>query len=228
VSCMVRAVCAFLGLASYYRRFIRDYDDITTPLTKLLCKDGFRWMAEAEASFGALQQALTHAPVLQLPAFDRPFAIECDALGLGFGVVLHQEVGPVAFFSRQIAARHAKLVAYERELIGLIQAVRHWRPDLWGLTFVVKTVHYSLKYLIDQRLSTIPQHQWVSKLLGFDFRVEYIPGASNTVADALSLRDTEEGSELTPLSTPMFQLFTDLHMPVLPMGGHDGANTTYS
>ena len=54
--------------------------------------------------------------------------------------------------------------------------MRHWRPYLWGRRFLVRTDHYSLKYLLDQRLSTIPQHQWLSKLFGFDFAVEYRPG----------------------------------------------------
>ena len=58
---------------------------------------------------------------------------------------------------------------------------------------MVRTDHFSLKYLLDQRLATIPQHHWVGKLLGFGFMVEYKLGASNTVADALSRRDTEEG-----------------------------------
>jgi hypothetical protein len=71
VPCTMHAMRAFLGLAGYYRWFIHDSGDIATPLTKLLRKDGFRWMAEVEASFRALQQALTHAPVLQLPVFDR-------------------------------------------------------------------------------------------------------------------------------------------------------------
>jgi hypothetical protein len=85
-----------------------------------------------------------------------------------------------------------KIAAYERELIGLVQAVRHWRPYLWGRPFVVRTDHYALKFMLDQRLSTIPQHHWISKLFGFDFRVEYRPGRLNTVADALSRRDAEE------------------------------------
>jgi hypothetical protein len=75
----------------------------------------------------------------------------------------------VAFFSRAVASRHRALTAYERELIVLVQAVRHWRPYLWGRHFIVKTDHFSLKYLLDQRLATIPQHHWVGKLLGFDF-----------------------------------------------------------
>ena len=55
----------------------------------------------------------------------------------------------------------------------------------------MRTDHYSLKYLLDQRLSTVPQHQWVSKLFGFDFAVEYRPGRLNTVADALSRRNVD-------------------------------------
>jgi hypothetical protein len=67
-----------------------------------------------------------------------------------------------------------------------------------------------LKYLLDQRLSTIPQHQWMSKLLGFYFRVEYKSGTTNVVADALSCHDTEDRGEITTLTTPSFQLFDDL------------------
>ena len=72
-----------------------------------------------------------------------------------------------------------------------------------GRSFLVKTGHYSLKYLLDQRLATIPQHHWVGKLLGFDFSVVYRSGASNTVADALSCRDTDEG-EVLAISAPRF------------------------
>jgi hypothetical protein len=88
--------------------------------------------------------------------------------------------------------------------------VRHWRPYLWGRPFLVRTDHYSLKFLLDQRLSTIPQHQWASKLLGFDFWVEYRPGATNVVADALSRRDTEEQAALYTISAPSFKLLDDL------------------
>jgi hypothetical protein len=121
----VRAVRAFLGLAGYYRCFIKDYGVTAAPLTQLLRKYSFRWSAEAEAAFRALQRALTTAPVLRLPAFDSEFVVECDTSGSGIGTVLHQGDGPIAFFSRPMAPRHAKLVAYERELISLVQVVRH-------------------------------------------------------------------------------------------------------
>jgi hypothetical protein len=81
---------------------------------------------------------------------------------------------------------------------------------LWGRRFVVKTDHYSLKYLLDQRLSTIPQHHWVGKLLGFDFAMGFKPGHSNAVADALSRRDTPEGGAVMVLSAPRFDFIDRL------------------
>jgi hypothetical protein len=202
-------VRGFLGLAGYYRKFIHNYGSIAAPLTVLLKKEGFSWGADAASAFSTLKAAVTTAPILAMHDFGKPFVVECDASTHGFGAVLIQEGHPIAFFSRPVAPRHRALAAYERELIGLVQAVRHWRPYLWGRRFHVKTDHYSLKYLLDQRLATIPQHHWVGKLLGFDFSVDYKPGATNTVADALSRRDTEDG-ELLALSAPHFDFIGKL------------------
>jgi hypothetical protein len=209
-----RAVRGFLGLAGYYRKFIHNYGSIAAPLTSLLKKEGFTWGDAAAAAFTALKAAVTTAPVLAMPDFSKEFVVECDASSHGFGAVLIQEGHPIAFFSRPVAPRHRALAAYERELIGLVQAVRHWRPYLWGRRFSVKTDHYSLKYLLDQRLATIPQHHWVGKLLGFDFTVDYKPGAANKVADALSRRDTDDGA-LLAISMPHFDFLTKLRQAQL-------------
>jgi hypothetical protein len=183
-----RAVRGFLGLAGYYRKFVHNYGTIAAPLTALL-KEGFTWNDDAVAAFSALKGALTSAPVLALPDFAKPFVVESDASTYGFGAVLVQDGHPIAFYSRPVAPRHRSLAAYERELIGLVQAVRHWRPYLWGRRFTVKTDHYSLKYLLDQRLATIPQHHWVDKLLGFDFTIEYKSGSTwLTTSPAVTLR----------------------------------------
>jgi hypothetical protein len=136
--------------------------------------------------------------------------VECDASGTGIGAILHNGKGAIAFFSRQLASRHTNLAAYERELIGLVQVVRHWQSYLWSHAFLIHTDHYSLKFLLDQRLSTIPQHQWVSKLTGFDFRVEYRPSSSNIVADVLSHRDTDGMARVAVLSAPTFHIFDAL------------------
>jgi hypothetical protein len=125
VSRSARAVCGFLGLAGYYRKFVLNYGTVAAPLTALLKKDGFAWDDKAAAAFGALKAVVTSAPVLTMPDFTKTFVVECDASSHGFGAVLTQEGHLVAFFSRPIAPRHQALAAYELELIGLVQAVRH-------------------------------------------------------------------------------------------------------
>nr|XP_045087225.1 uncharacterized protein LOC123494838 [Aegilops tauschii subsp. strangulata] len=179
-----RALRGFLGLAGYYRKFIREFGLIAAPLTRLLRRDAFAWDDEGTTAFEALKGALTTGPVLQMPDFDRPFVVDYDASGAGFGA-----------------------------------AVRHWRPYLWGRSFHIRTDHYSLKFLLDQWLSTVPQHQWISKLFDFDFSVEYRPGRLNIVADALSRRDSDlasstdesAGAALCIRFGPTFGLFADIH-----------------
>lgn len=124
-------LCSFLGLAGYNRRFIKDFGALAAPLTQLL-KEGFPWNEQAKMAFQALKQALTTGPILALPDFARLFVVECDASSLGFGVVLHQDDRPITFFNRVSSPHYKHLAAYEHELIGLIQAIRHWRPYLWG------------------------------------------------------------------------------------------------
>jgi hypothetical protein len=120
-----RGLRGFLGLAGYYRKFIQNFGAIAAPLTQLLKKNAFQWSDEANSAFVTLKSALTTTPVLQLPDFQQEFTVDCDASGSGFGAVLHQGSGPVAFSSKQFAARHLTVATYERELIGLVQAVRH-------------------------------------------------------------------------------------------------------
>lgn len=86
---------------------------------------------------------------------------------------------------------------------------------LWGRPFLIKTDHYSLKFLLEQRLTTSPQQHWVSKLLGFDFQVEYRAGALNKAADALSRREEEIGvGELFALSEVCIDIFSSLQQEI--------------
>jgi hypothetical protein len=95
------------------------------------------------------------------------------------------------------------LSTYEKELLSLVSAVQKWRPYLLGHPFKAKTDQQSLKYLLDQQAATIPQQRWISKLMGYDFSIEYKQGKDNRVADALS-RQFEASSNSAELSLISF------------------------
>ena len=176
----------FLGLAGYYRRFVKGFGSIAGPLHVLTKIDSFNWSPEAQAAFDGLKEALCKAPVLALPLFDKQFIIETDACGQGIGAVLMQEGHPLAFISRQLKGKQLHLSIYEKELLAVIFAVRKWRHYLLPGHFIIKTDQRSLKYLLEQRLNTPIQQQWLPKLLEFDYEIQYKQGKENLVADALS------------------------------------------
>ena len=144
----------FLGLAGYYRRFIRDFGKLAKPLTDLLKKNSFVWTDQATAAFAALKLAMSSPPLLALPDFSQVFEVETDASGDGIGAVLSQKGRPLAFYSQALAPKHKGLSVYEREMIAIVSAVQKWRPYLLGRRFIIKTDHQSLKYMIEQRVST--------------------------------------------------------------------------
>jgi len=100
MSWSARGLRGFLGLAGYYWNIIRDFSLITAPLTRLLRRDTFQWDDEATTAFQRLKVVVMTSPVLQMADFNKVFLIDYDASGAGFGVVLHQGAGPLAYFSR--------------------------------------------------------------------------------------------------------------------------------
>ncbi|KAH9651124.1 hypothetical protein KPL70_026631 [Citrus sinensis] len=181
-----KAVRGFLGLAGYYRKFIRDFEGIAAPLTRLLTKEGFHWTSEAESAFTQLKHALTSPSVLRLPDFSQPFVVECDACGVGIGAILSQNDKPIAFFSEALKCSMLALSTYEKEMLAIVKAIRKWRPYLLGKPFIVRTDQKSLKYLMEQRITTPAQTRWLPKILGYDYTIQYKKGSENQGADALS------------------------------------------
>jgi len=176
----------FLGLARYYRKFIRHFGSIAAPLTQLLTKEGFYWNDEADMAFPKLKTALTSSPVLRLPNFSQGFVIECDASGIGLGAILSQQNQPVAYFSEALKGSSLTLSTYEKEMLAIVKAIQKWRPYLLGKPFTIRTDQRSLKYLLEQRITTPAQARWLSKILGYDYVIEYKKGTENQGADSLS------------------------------------------
>ncbi|XP_041024973.1 uncharacterized mitochondrial protein AtMg00860-like [Juglans microcarpa x Juglans regia] len=98
----LKSLRGFLGLTSYYKKFIRHYGSIAAPLTSLLKKNSFHWDEAVAVAFEALKKAVSNPPVLNLPEFSKTFIIECDVSSIGMGAVLMQEGHPIAFYNKAL------------------------------------------------------------------------------------------------------------------------------
>ncbi|RVW59679.1 Transposon Tf2-8 polyprotein [Vitis vinifera] len=209
----LKSLRGFLGLTGYYRKFIKGYRLIAAPLTALLKKNSFKWTESAKRAFQDLKHAVTSPPVLALPDFSILFTIQCDASGISVGAVLMQQGRPLAYMSQAIHGKALQLSTYEKELMALVLAVKKWRSYLLGHNFKIQTDQQSLKYLLEQKMGTPLQQKWITKLLGYEFVVEYKQGKENKVADALSrkMEDQKEGklyAITAPANTWLEQLRT--------------------
>lgn len=157
----------FLGLAGYYRKFIKNFALIAKPLSDLLRKDSvFVWSFIQADAFSMLKKALCSAPVLALPDFSQPFHIETDACAVGIGAVLQQQGHPLAFISKALGPRNQGLSTYEKEYLAILLAVEHWRHYLLQGEFFIHTDQRSLIHLNEQRLHTAWQQKVFAKLQG--------------------------------------------------------------
>ncbi|KAF5805274.1 putative nucleotidyltransferase, Ribonuclease H [Helianthus annuus] len=177
----------FLGLAGYYRRFIKDFSKIAQPLTSLTQKGvTYRWGDAQESAFQHLKDRLCSAPILSLPEGTDDFVVYCDASIQGLGCVLMQRDKVIAYASRQLKVHERNYTTHDLELGAVVFALKIWRHYLYGTKCTIYTDHRSLEHIFKQKELNMRQRRWVELLNDYECAIKYHPGKANVVADALS------------------------------------------
>ena len=185
----------FLGLSSYYRRFIPQFSQIAQPLHALTRKGAeFQWTDACEEAMKTLKERLVSAPVLAYPSFDKPFVMETDASIAGVGVVLSQpqkdgQLHPVAYASRSLSAPERNYAITELETLAVVWAIAHFHSYLYGHSVTVYTDHSAVKAVLETPNPSGKHARWWTKVYGSgvkDVHIVYRPGKLNASADALS------------------------------------------
>ncbi|GJV18813.1 putative reverse transcriptase domain-containing protein, partial [Tanacetum coccineum] len=199
----------FLGLASYYQRFIEGFSKIARPMMKLTQKSvKFDWGEKAEAAFQLLKQKLCSAPILALPEGSENFVVYCDASHKGLGAVLMQREKVIAYASRQLKVHEKNYTTHDLELGAVVFALKMWRHYLYGTKCVVFTDHKSLQHILDQKELNMRQRRWLELLSDYDCEIRYHPGKANVVADALSRKERSK-----PLRVRALVMTIGLNLP---------------
>jgi transposase InsO family protein len=232
---------SFLGLASYYRKFVRAFAEIAHPLTALTKKKAiWKWEEEERDAFNCIKQRLVTRPVLSYPDFTREFIIYTDASGYGIGAVLaqmqpfppseytdgtdeastqekHDREVVIAYTSKHLKDKEANRSTTERECHAIIHAIKAFRVYLYGRKFTVFTDHSPLEWLLEKKEPAGRLQRWALKLQEYDIVIGYRPGKSHQNADCLSRIPTP--LDQAPLVMVATVTFT-------PRPGKPRANTT--
>ena len=142
---------SFLSICTYYRKFVKGFSELTTPLIDLTKKGAFVQIGEAQERFDKMKQVMSSCPVLALPDFTQSFVLECDASEIGIGAVLMQSGHPIAFESRKLREYERHYSIYDKEMLAIMHALTKFRQYSVGNRFKVKTDHNSLKFLMEQK-----------------------------------------------------------------------------
>ncbi len=196
----VKQLQTLLGFANFYRSLINNFADITAPLTKLLKKDSkFGWSNEQQNAFLRLKAAFRSDTFLAHPNEEEPFIVEGDASDHAIGSILSQKdsagiLRPVAFFSRQMIPAERNYEIYDKELLIIVESLKHWRHFLQGGKHPVTVFsdHKNLEYFMTTKKLSRRQARWSMILSEYNFKVFHRPGKLNGKADCLSRRPDYE------------------------------------
>lgn len=208
----VRDVRSFIGLASYFRRFVKGFALIVKPLTDLVKKNQkFAWEDEQARAFQELKARLVSSPTLAIYDPKAPTEVHTDACSSGIAAVLLQKHSdgqwhPTAYYSRKTTEDEARYHSYELEALAIVCALERFRVYLIGIPFVIRTDCNSLKLLENKRDLSPRIGRWFVKLSEFRYKIEYQRGDSNQVADALSRNPVGESEDTAIAGFPVLEV----------------------
>ena len=182
----VKEIQSFIGMCSYYRRFIKNFSSIAKPLYDLTKKDAeFKWTSVCQISFDELKRLITNSPVLVGPNFNNTFILQTDASDYGIGAVLmNADRRPIAFKSKILKSYQRNYHITDKELLAIVWAIDEFKHYVSGQKFLIETDHNALIYLHKMQS---PRHmRWRLKFEEYDYELKYIRGKANVVADVLS------------------------------------------
>lgn len=186
-----KEIKSFLGLIGYYRKFIKNFAQLTKPMTNCLKKDKeVVHNQEFINCFETCKKILTNDPILQHPDFSKPFVLTTDASNYAVGAILSQgPIGkdlPIAYASRTLNPAEINYSTIEKELLAIVWATKYFRPYLFGTKFKIVSDHKPLQWLFSIKEPNSKLVRWRLKLEEFDYEIIYKQGKNNTNADALS------------------------------------------
>ncbi|GKB14559.1 reverse transcriptase domain-containing protein [Tanacetum coccineum] len=196
----IKGVRSFLGHASFYRRFIKDFSKIARPITKLLEKDTpFEFDDECQKAFESLKEKLTCAPVIVSPNWNLPFELMCDASDFAVGAILGPKDGknfhPIYFASKTLNSAQQKYTVTEKELMAVVFAFDKFRSYLILSKTIVHTDHSALRHLFKKQDAKPRLIRWILLLQEFDIEIKDRKGTKNVAADHLSRLENNETSD---------------------------------
>ena len=213
----VREVRSFIGMCSYYRRFIPNFSEIAEPIIALTRKYArFTWSDQCQNGFDYLKQSLTVVPLLAYPDPNKPYTLYTDASNSCIGACLTQEMDneefflpnvknekPIYYLSHKLSKTQCKWSTIEKEAFAIHYSLQKLDYYLHNAKFTIKTDHKPLKYLLESPMQNKKIQLWALGIAGYNCSIEYIAGTENTCADLLS-RKPDTGD--TVIDTEPFEL----------------------
>ena len=185
-----------IGCLTYYRRFIRNFSTLISPITELLKKDvPFVWSSECEKSLKVLKERFVNTGILRYPDYEKPFRVHTDSSSIAIGAVLSQldenKIDrPIAFISRKLTDIQQRWPIREKEALSVVWACTTFRVYLIGKKFDIFTDHQSHKWMKQAESGKIAR--FALRLQEFDFNIHYIKGSSNVPSDFMSRYEYED------------------------------------